>query len=95
MLAIRWGQMHAKTWRGLDFDDGASVLFQGVGDRLAHHIDTADVEADELGGPDGTRSKVRVDLIGAVVGWSAGDVVSLMSQGYPVARPRLVLRRLA
>jgi hypothetical protein len=63
---------------GIDFDDGAALLFERARDVFAHQVDAGDVQADHARGQRRHVRHVRVDLVGDVV----GDVAVRLDQHF-------------
>ena len=79
-LAIRRADVHAQTGRRIDFDNAPTLFFEGTQDRLAHDIDTADVQAHHLGGFDHTGGHFRVHIVGDIGGAAACRQVGVVAQ---------------
>ena len=58
--------VHQQAGAGVDFNNGAALFGQRLGDVLADQVDAGDVEADHTGGQRGDGGGIGMDFVGAV-----------------------------
>ena len=84
-LAVGRAQVHAQPRRGVDLDDAAALLLERLVHALGHHVDAADMQADDGRRRDRARRDLGMHVIGHVGGGAAGGQVGVVAQDHAAA----------
>ena len=67
-LAKRGADVHAQTWRCIDFDNAAILFFEWLENRFANNVHAANVDTHHLGCSHHTRSHFGMHIVGDIGG---------------------------